>query len=77
MAAAVKTRPNGGRLSEDEWTKTGTCLNKPDEGWIHPPEELEQSGGVSYTVRVSSFACIHLLCCFTRDLKAVATIEMI
>lgn len=38
----------------NEWSKTGTCLNKPHEGWIHSTDELENEGGISYAVRVST-----------------------
>jgi len=29
----------------------GTCLNRPDEGWIHSADRLEKEAGVCYGVR--------------------------
>ena len=52
MAAAAKKK-NGVNGKPDEWSKTGTCLNKPDEGWVHAADQLESESGISYGVRVS------------------------
>lgn len=38
----------------NEWSKTGTCLNKPQEGWIHSTNELENDDGICYAVRVGT-----------------------
>ena len=39
--------------SKTEWSKTGSFLNKPDRGWIHPDEQLATEAGICYGVRVS------------------------
>ncbi|XP_033124171.1 SHC-transforming protein 1-like isoform X2 [Anneissia japonica] len=39
-----------GRKNDDLWTKTGTFINKPNRGWIHPDERLKV-GGICYGVR--------------------------
>ena len=49
MAAKKKFGTNG---TAEEWSKTGTCLNKPDDGWIHTANQLERASGITYTVRV-------------------------
>lgn len=49
-----KKGPNtvGQRTSDDLWTRTGTFINKPVHGWLHPEEKLKH-GGICYGVRVS------------------------
>lgn len=42
------------RNGAEEWSKTGTCLTRPNNGWIHPSGDLESEHGVYYGVRVSS-----------------------
>ena len=37
--------------SGQEWTKTGSFMNKPERGWLHSEESLRE-GGVCYAVRV-------------------------
>lgn len=37
--------------SKTEWSKTGSFLNKPDRGWIHPDEQLATEAGICYGVR--------------------------
>ena len=38
-----------------EWSRTGSFINKPDHGWIHPDLQLEPDAGICYGVRVSRF----------------------
>ena len=40
--------------SKTEWSKTGSFLNKPDRGWIHPDEQLAAGAGICYGVRVGT-----------------------
>ncbi|XP_067928866.1 SHC-transforming protein 1-like [Watersipora subatra] len=49
MATKKKYGANGSRA--EEWSKTGTCLNKPENGWIHAANQLERPSGISYIVR--------------------------
>ncbi|XP_033750378.1 SHC-transforming protein 1-like isoform X1 [Pecten maximus] len=34
-----------------EWSKTGSFMNKPDRGWIHPDVQLHVDSGICYGVR--------------------------
>ncbi|XP_071844245.1 SHC-transforming protein 1-like isoform X2 [Apostichopus japonicus] len=47
-----KKGPNtvGQRTNDDLWTRTGTFINKPVHGWLHPEEKLKH-GGICYGVR--------------------------
>ena len=45
MAARKKAR--------DEWTATGSFVNKPHRGWLHPDNQLLPDAGVCYGVRVT------------------------
>jgi len=37
---------------QQEWTRNGTLINKPDSGWLHPDKQLAPHAGVIYGVRV-------------------------
>ena len=39
--------------SQTDWTHSGSFINKPSRGWLHPDEQLRVDAGVSYGVRVS------------------------
>ncbi|KAM3937340.1 SHC-transforming protein 2 isoform 3-T3 [Leptodactylus fuscus] len=39
------------KLPGEEWTRKGTFISKPAQGWLHPDDRL-QGPGVSYIVRV-------------------------
>lgn len=34
-----------------DWTNTGSFVNKPSKGWLHPNEQLHPGAGVCYRVR--------------------------
>ena len=36
-----------------DWSNTGSFINKPARGWLHPDEQLDPDAGVCYGVRVS------------------------
>lgn len=61
MAAAAKKRGGNSKFSEDEWSKTGTCLNRPEDGWSHNGEQLELDGGISYSVKVSVWSLLYFI----------------
>ncbi|KAJ8029509.1 SHC-transforming protein 1 [Holothuria leucospilota] len=48
-----KKGPNtvGQRTNDELWTRTGTFINKPVHGWLHPEEKLKH-GGICYGVRI-------------------------
>ncbi|XP_071965465.1 SHC-transforming protein 1-like isoform X3 [Antedon mediterranea] len=52
MAVFKKNKGPGmiGRKNDDLWTKTGTFINKPNRGWIHPDDRIKV-GGICYGVR--------------------------
>ena len=39
-----------------DWSMTGSFMNKPLRGWLHPDEQLAADAGVCYGVRVSNAA---------------------
>ncbi len=45
-----KTR---GNAPQRDWNNTGSFINKPSRGWLHPDEHLAPDVGVCYGVRVS------------------------
>lgn len=49
--ASVVDKLKKRKESKSEWSKTGSFLNKPDRGWIHPDEQLATSAGICYGVR--------------------------
>lgn len=51
MAAKEVRNKKKGRSSE--WSKSGSFMNKPDRGWIHPDFQLDKEAGICYGVRVS------------------------
>ncbi|XP_056374003.1 SHC-transforming protein 2 isoform X1 [Hyla sarda] len=46
------------KLPGEEWTRKGTFISKPAQGWLHPDDRL-QGPGVSYIVRY--MGCIEVL----------------
>ena len=40
--------------SPRDWNTTGSFMNKPQRGWLHPDDQLNPDAGVVYGVRVSS-----------------------
>ncbi|KAL3867250.1 hypothetical protein ACJMK2_044466 [Sinanodonta woodiana] len=46
----LKKKPNK-QSSQSEWSRTGSFLQKPDRGWIHPDEQLVPTSGICYGVR--------------------------
>lgn len=46
-------RAPGPRASGEEWSRKGSFISKPVQGWLHPDERV-LGPGVSYIVRVSS-----------------------
>ncbi|XP_027560375.1 SHC-transforming protein 2 [Neopelma chrysocephalum] len=53
VAAAAGARPDG-----DEWSRKGSFIRKPAQGWLHPDERV-LGPGVSYIVRY--MGCIEVL----------------
>jgi hypothetical protein len=51
MASKEVRSKKKGRSSE--WSKSGSFMNKPDRGWIHPDFQLDKEAGICYGVRVS------------------------
>ncbi|XP_041366256.1 SHC-transforming protein 1-like isoform X2 [Gigantopelta aegis] len=51
-----KKKKDGAHLSE--WSRTGSFVNKPDHGWIHPDQQLEPDAGICYGVRY--IGCIEI-----------------
>ena len=35
-----------------DWTTSGSFINKPQRGWLHPDDQLLPDAGVCYGVRV-------------------------
>ena len=52
--ASVVDKLKKRKESKTEWSKTGSFLNKPDRGWIHPDGQLAAEAGICYGVRVST-----------------------
>ncbi|KAK3759424.1 hypothetical protein RRG08_009097 [Elysia crispata] len=46
-----KKNIKSGASNNTEWTKTGSFMNKPDLGWIHPDAQLNPEAGICYGVR--------------------------
>lgn len=51
MASKADKHRKKGKSSE--WSKSGSFMNKPDRGWIHPDFQLDKEAGICYGVRVS------------------------
>ncbi|XP_035826980.1 SHC-transforming protein 1 isoform X3 [Aplysia californica] len=50
----LKKKNNKGGVSNNstsEWSRTGSFMNKPDIGWIHPDAQLSPDAGICYGVR--------------------------
>ncbi|KAK0044551.1 SHC-transforming protein 1 [Biomphalaria pfeifferi] len=47
----VKKKNNKGATSNSEWSRTGSFMNKPEMGWIHPDVQLLPDAGICYGVR--------------------------
>ena len=52
----LKKKTGRGPGSPRDWNNTGSFVNKPQRGWLHPDEQLNPEAGVVYGVRVSSNA---------------------
>ncbi|XP_075467629.1 SHC-transforming protein 2 isoform X2 [Ascaphus truei] len=52
------TRTEGYKLTGEEWSRKGSFISKPSQGWLHPDDRL-QGPGVSYIVRY--MGCIEVL----------------
>lgn len=45
-----------------DWSSTGSFMNKPNRGWLHPDDHLARtSGGVCYGVRVGIFSMFSVI----------------
>ena len=53
MVDRLRKKSKGGTPQKD-WTNSGSFINKPSRGWLHPDEQLAPDVGVCYGVRVSS-----------------------
>ena len=40
---------------QEDWTKSGSFVNKPTRGWLHPDSQLAPDAGVCYGVRVNRY----------------------
>uniref|UniRef100_A0ACB8F1Z7 Uncharacterized protein n=1 Tax=Sphaerodactylus townsendi TaxID=933632 RepID=A0ACB8F1Z7_9SAUR len=49
----------GAKLARDEWSRKGSFISKPVQGWLHPDERV-LGPGVSYIVRAQKFDPVHL-----------------
>ena len=49
-AASDKSRR---KKTGQDWSASGSFVNKPAKGWLHPDEQLKPSAGICYGVRVS------------------------
>lgn len=49
MASKADKHRKKGKSSE--WSKSGSFMNKPDRGWIHPDFQLDKEAGICYGVR--------------------------
>ena len=50
-----KPRPAMGATTPqqgNDWTTSGSFINKPSRGWLHPDEQLMPDAGICYGVRV-------------------------
>ncbi|XP_054147068.1 SHC-transforming protein 2 isoform X2 [Melozone crissalis] len=56
--AAAAPAPAGARPGGDEWSRKGSFIRKPAQGWLHPDERV-LGPGVSYIVRY--MGCIEVL----------------
>ncbi|NXP81472.1 SHC2 protein, partial [Ramphastos sulfuratus] len=57
-AAATAGRAGAARAGGDEWSRKGSFIRKPAQGWLHPDERV-LGPGVSYIVRY--MGCIEVL----------------
>ncbi|CAL1541389.1 unnamed protein product [Lymnaea stagnalis] len=46
-----KSSNKSGATSSSEWSRTGSFMNKPEMGWIHPDVQLLPDAGICYGVR--------------------------
>ena len=53
MVDRLRKKSKGGTPQKD-WTNSGSFINKPSRGWLHPDEQLAPDVGVCYGVRVST-----------------------
>ena len=61
MAGVKELKKKDGMIDHSkDWTNTGSFVNKPSKGWLHPNEQLHPDAGVSYGVRVRPILLITL-----------------
>ena len=53
MEKLKKKNNKGGVTTNSEWSRTGSFMNKPEVGWIHPDGQLSADAGICYGVRVN------------------------
>lgn len=51
IADKIMRRTRSQESNASNWTNTGTFINKPPRGWIHPDDQLSPDNGVCYGVR--------------------------
>ncbi|XP_046357110.2 SHC-transforming protein 1-like isoform X1 [Haliotis rufescens] len=51
MAGVIDKLRKKNKVPASEWSRTGSFLNKPEIGWIHPDQQLEPDAGICYGVR--------------------------
>ena len=57
----LKKKNRLGAPNSTEWSRTGSFMNKPEVGWIHPDTQLGPEAGICYGVRVGSlFIKLHI-----------------
>ena len=57
-----KTRSDSPR----DWNTSGSFMNKPQRGWLHPDEQLNPEAGVVYGVRVSYIPFFSMGICYRK-----------
>ncbi|KAK6188240.1 hypothetical protein SNE40_004463 [Patella caerulea] len=51
MAGVLDRIKKKNKSTPQEWSRNGSFVHKPGRGWIHPDQQLNGDGGVSYGVR--------------------------
>ena len=52
MAAVVDKIKRKNKAGNRDWSASGSFINKPAKGWLHPDEQLAPDAGICYGVRV-------------------------
>ena len=52
MASAADKIRKKNKPGNRDWSDSGSFINKPAKGWLHPDEQLAVNAGICYGVRV-------------------------